>query len=44
MEGPMEEDVDEVDIGEAPTRDLVPKQVPVLPATLLAMAGIWAGG
>ena len=45
----MEEDVEEadkeMDMGEVPpTRDLVPEQVPAPPATLLAMAGIWAGG
>ena len=45
----MEEDVEEadaeMDVGEAPpTGDLVPEQAPALPATMLAMAGIWAGG
>ena len=45
----MEEDVKEVDeemdVGEVPpTRDLAPEQVLVLLATLLVMAGIWAGG
>ena len=49
MEGPMEEDVEEadteMDMGEAPpTGVLAPEQVPVLPMTILAMAGIWAGG
>ena len=38
MEGPMEEDVEdvdkEIDVGEAlPTRELVPEQAPVLLAT-----------
>ena len=45
----MEEDVEEVDTemeaGEAPpTGDLAPEQVLVPPATMLVMAGIWAGG
>ena len=45
----MEEDVEEVDkeidVGEAPPiAELAPEQAPVLPATLLAMAGIWVGG
>ena len=45
----MEEDVEEadaeMDVGEvAPTGVLAPEQVPVPPATMLAMAGIWAGG
>ena len=45
----MEEDVEEadaeMDVGEAPpTGDLVPEQMPVPPATMLAMVGIWAGG
>ena len=49
MEGPMEEDVEEVDtemdMGEVPpTGVLVPEQAPAPPATMLAMAGIWAGG
>ena len=49
MEGPMEEDVEEVDaemdVGEAPpTGDLVPEQAPAPLATMLVMAGIWVGG
>ena len=49
MEGPIEEDVEEVDaemdVGEAPpTGDLAPEQAPAPPATMLAMASIWAGG
>ena len=49
LEGLMEEDVEEVDnemdVGEAsPTRELVPEQAPMPPATLLATAGIWVGG
>ena len=45
----MEEDVEEadteMDVGEAPpTGVLAPEQVPALPMTMLAMAGIWAGG
>ena len=45
----MEEDVEEVDaemdMGEAPpTRNSAPEQAPALLATMLAMAGIWAGG
>ena len=49
MEGPMEEDVEEadaeMDMGEAPPTGVsVPEQVPALLATMLAMAGIWAGG
>ena len=45
----MEEDVEEVDKemdnGEMhPTGDSEPKQAPALPATFLAMAGIWVGG
>ena len=45
----MEEDVEEVDkemdVGEVPpTRDAAPEQAPALPATLLAMSGIWVGG
>ena len=44
----MEEDVEEVDtemdMGEAPpTGDSAPEQVPAPLATMLAMAGIWAG-
>ena len=49
VEGPMEEDVEEadaeMDVGEVPpTGGSVPEQVPAPPATMLAMAGIWAGG
>ena len=49
MEGLMEEDVEEVDeemdVGEAPPiGDSAPEQAPAPPATLLVMAGIWAGG
>ena len=49
MEGPMEEDVEEadteMDVGEAPpTGDSAPEQVPAPLATMLVMAGIWAGG
>ena len=49
MEGPMEEDLEEVDkemdVGEVPpTRDSVLEQALALPATLLVVAGIWAGG
>ena len=49
MERPMEEDFEEanaeMDVGEAPpTGDLVPEQAPVPLVTMLAMAGIWAGG
>ena len=49
MEGPMEEDVEEagaeMDMGEAPpTGDSAPEQVPAPPVTMLATAGIWAGG
>ena len=45
----MEEDFEEVDaemdVGEAPpTGVLAPEQAPAPPATMLAMAGIWAGG
>ena len=45
----MEEDVKEadkeVDVGEVPPiRELVPKQVPALPALLLVTVGIWVGG
>ena len=45
----MEEDVEEVDaeidVGEAPLTGVsVPEEVPAPPATMLAMAGIWAGG
>ena len=45
----MEEDVKEadaeIDVGEAPlTGYLAPEQVLAPPATMLAMAGIWAGG
>ena len=35
----------EMDVGKAPpTGDLVPEQAPVPPVTMLATAGIWAGG
>ena len=49
MEGPMEEDVEEVDaeidLGEAPpTGDSAPEQAPAPLATMLATAGIWVGG
>ena len=49
MEGPIEEDVEEVDaeidVGEAPpTGDSVPEQAPAMLATMLAMAGFWVGG
>ena len=49
MEGPLEEDVEEadaeIDVGEAtPTGVSAPEQAPALPATMLVMAGIWAGG
>ena len=49
MEGPMEEDVDEVDeemdMGEAPpTRESASEQALAPPVTLLVIAGIWAGG
>ena len=49
MEGTMEEDVKEanagMDVGEAPlTGDLAPGQALAAPATMLAMAGIWASG
>ena len=49
MEGPMEEDVEEadkeMDVGEAPpTRELVPEQAPVPPATLLVQHGWNLGG
>ena len=49
MEGPMEKDVEEVDaemdMGEAPsTRNLAPEQALVPLATMLVIAGIWAGG
>ena len=49
MEGPMEEDVEEadakIDVGEAPpTGVLVPEEAPALLATMLGIAGIWAGG
>ena len=49
MEGPMEEDVEEadteIDVGEAPPTGFSPrKQALALPETMLAMAGIWAGG
>ena len=49
MEGPMEEDVEEadteMDLGEAPpTGDSVPEQASAPLATMLVMAGIWAGG
>ena len=45
----MEEDVEQVDaemdMGEAPPTGVsVPEQAPALPATMLVMAGIWAGG
>ena len=45
----MEEDVEEVDaemdVGEAPPTGVsAPEQAPVPLATMLAMAGIWAGG
>ena len=45
----MEEDVEEVgaemDVGEAPPTGVsAPEQAPTLLATMLAMAGIWAGG
>ena len=45
----MEEDVEEadaeMDVGEVPpTGDSGPEQAPAPPATMLAMAGIWAGG
>ena len=49
MEGPMEEDVEEVDaemdVGEAPPTGVsVPEGAPAPPATMLVTAGIWAGG
>ena len=49
MEGPMEEyakEADtEIDVGEAPPTGVsVLEQAPELPVTMLAMAGIWAGG
>ena len=45
----MEEDVEEadaeMDVGEAPpTGVLVPEEALAPPVTMLAMAGIWAGG
>ena len=45
----MEEDIEEadaeMDMGEVPpTGVLAPEQAPALPATMLAMAAIWAGG
>ena len=45
----MEEDVKEVDakmdVGEAPPPGVsAPEQAPAPPATMLVMAGIWAGG
>ena len=45
----MEEDVEEtdaeMDVGVAPPTGVsAPEQAPVPPATMLAMAGIWAGG
>ena len=45
----MEEDVEEVDaemdVGEVPPTGVsVPEQAPAPLATMLAMAGIWAGG
>ena len=45
----MEEDVEEadaeMDMGKAPPTGVsVPEQAPVLPATMLATAGIWVGG
>ena len=49
MKGPMEEDVEEVDaemdVGKAPPTGVsAPEQAPAPPTTMLAMAGIWAGG
>ena len=49
MEGPMGEDIEEtdteMDMGEAPpTGDSALEQALVLLATMLATAGIWAGG
>ena len=44
VERSIEEDVEEMDVGEAPpTRELVPEQAPAPPVTLLATAGIWVG-
>ena len=45
----MEEDVEEadaeIDIGEAPPTGVsAPEEAPAPSATMLAMAGIWAGG
>ena len=45
----MEEDIEEadaeMDMGEVPPTGVsVPEQAPALPATMLAMAGIWVGG
>ena len=45
MEEGVEEADTEMDVGEAPpTGDSAPEQVPALLPTMLAMAGIWAGG
>ena len=45
MEADEEEADKEMDVGEVPpTGYLAPEQVPVPPATLLAVARIWAGG
>ena len=45
MEEDVEEADEEMDMGEAPpTRELVPEQALVLPATVLAASGIWVGG
>ena len=49
MEGPMEKDIEEadaeMDVGEAPPTGVsAPEQVLAPLATMLAMAGIWAGG
>ena len=45
----MEEDVEEadteMDVGEAPPTGVsAPEEAPAPPATMLVMAGIWAGG
>ena len=49
MKEPMEEDVEEadkeMDVEEVPlTGELAPEEAQVLPATLLVVSGIWAGG
>ena len=44
MEEGVEEPDAEMNVGEAPPTEVsAPEQVPALPATMVAMAGIWVG-